>query len=35
MIRTYIGETDNRRKEIMWLALALLAALGITLFLAL
>ena len=35
MIRTYMGETDNRRKEIMWLALALLAAFGITLFLAL
>jgi HD-GYP domain-containing protein (c-di-GMP phosphodiesterase class II) len=35
MIRTFIHDTDNRRKEIVWLILALLAALGLALFLAL
>lgn len=33
MLRTYIAETDNRRKEIMWLALGLLAALAVALLL--
>jgi HD-GYP domain-containing protein (c-di-GMP phosphodiesterase class II) len=32
MIDTFTHETDNRRKEIVWLALALLAALGLALF---
>jgi len=35
MIRSFIHDTDNRRKEIVWLALALLAALGLALFLVL
>jgi len=35
MIGTLIRETDNRRKEIVWLALALLGALGLALFLVL
>ena len=35
MIRSYIHDADHRRKEIVWLALVLLAALGLALFLVL